>query len=768
MGSIGSGNKLNPGSGRPLVLMALRVPLEPKEVRSGSAVVHNAQLKELRGQGFDPVMVFATNYRSGVASYPTVPMVFMPDAAARTRLPPDPTLIPYADFNFPVVDGLPNPLSAAYYSRLTDAQLGRSYSLWQWGLQWAILQYGIPDMVWHSHAEEHNGLLAGVLPAVFTAHVNRDSQAAVEHRLDSLREFGLGRMRTGFAISPTIASQLSRDSGGFMTPERVVLAPNGVNVLIFNPQVDGSRESLLSDYRDRLAGLRADDIWLVTAGRASHEKGVDAIIEALAELRRSHPDGHKIHLVVIGSMGDEQLFKHDPYSNKHVDPYTYRGLAEKFGVADAVHFMGRMEQKQMARFYKAVLTDGSVVLASRQEACPLVKPEVMAVGVPPIVTQIDGFEGIVANYPGNPSDIVRFAAPENPYGLSVLAAARSRLLREETALARATRLLLNDVIEVEGRDQFMLPEGVRGLDSEPSIYLRRVLWETAQSQAAHSLAVAIQHDLQEPTDQRIERGTQAAQFSNSHWSIGGSVRGLVPTLQAVMAEGPAADFTLDAAASTELHPLREERLADIAEDTIVHSAYLALRNAAEQSAVAIGQAWRAFNVAVAVFMGTRSNFRHPFDPDAYGLKEPHTVLREVARAAGAPDPEMRQVMRVVLETPVEHLVGVGRAHQDLPGASPKGSQYFALLAQHAASGSKAHYQELLRVLSANLGCSASDIMDTFAAPEAQPERALRIRAVLPEHVVMDVTTLMRQIAERHLEVNDGHDRRPEDHHPSAR
>ncbi len=764
---IGSGNKLN--SGKPLVLMALRVPLFPKEGRSGSAVVHNAQLKELRNQGFDVVMVNSSNFRGGVAQYPYIPMLFAPDAAARAQLPQDPSFIPFADFNIPVVDGLPSPLSSEYYSGLSDAQLGRSYAMWQWGMEWALLQYGIPDLVWHSHAEEHNGILAAVLPTVFTAHVNADSHSAREHRFDALRDFGLANVRTGFAISQTIAGQLGNPASGvYITPERVVMAPNGVNINVFNPNVNGSRTDLLQEYGDRLSGLREDDIWLVTAGRASNEKGFDTIIGALAEVRRNHLDGNKVHLIVIGSYGGERIFMQDPYTSKLVDPFTYRELAQKLGVADVVHFMGRMEQGQMARFYKAVVADGSVVLASRQEACPLVKPEVMAVGVPPLVTQIDGFEGIVANYPGNPNEIVRFAPPENPFGTQVLAPARLRLEQEGTAQARAALLVLNEVIEVDGQERFMLPESVVGLGSEASLYARSVLWEVAREQAVTALATAITEDLQESPATRVARGERAAEFANSNWSIGGSVRGIIPTLNSVMQGGGRAVFSLDVPASTDLHSLRQDRLDAIPVDTILQSAFAILRRAADQSTVAIGQAWRAFNVSVAVYMGTRSNFRHPFDPNAYGLHTPHTILEEVARAADVSVLEMRSTMQVVYETPTQNLVGAGRAHQMSPGAAPRGSHYFALLAQNAATGSDVSYRELVRVLSYNLNRPMSEIGEAFVNPEARPELAARIRGRLPDQMVVDASSLMRRIADHHFELGVEPERRVDDHDAERR
>lgn len=113
---------------------------------------------------------------------------------------------------------------------------------------------------------------------------------------------------------------------------------------------------------------------IICVGRLSPEKGHAGLLRSFAELRRKHPD---VQLDLVGDGPDGQ---------------TLPALAEELGIADAVHFLGRLPE---ARTLEAVAASDILVLPSFMEGLPIVLMEAMALGLPVISSRVAGVPELV-------------------------------------------------------------------------------------------------------------------------------------------------------------------------------------------------------------------------------------------------------------------------------------------------------------------------------------------------------------------------------------
>ena len=109
----------------------------------------------------------------------------------------------------------------------------------------------------------------------------------------------------------------------------------------------------------------------VFVGELRHLKGVDILLQALADVRQKHP----ATVFIAGTGPDEKQFK---------------ALARKLGLADAVTFAGHVPAR-------AAFPRGQCLLVpSRQESLPYVVLEAAAARMPIIATHVGGIPEIVA------------------------------------------------------------------------------------------------------------------------------------------------------------------------------------------------------------------------------------------------------------------------------------------------------------------------------------------------------------------------------------
>ncbi|MFI0468995.1 glycosyltransferase [Saccharopolyspora sp. 5N102] len=143
-----------------------------------------------------------------------------------------------------------------------------------------------------------------------------------------------------------------------LPPARTAVVPCGIDVDAFFPAggEDASRPPRI-----------------LCIGRMVERKGIDTVILALAEI----PDAE---LLVAGGPGPDEW---------NTDPEVARlaGIARRFGVADRVRFLGRIDHDQVPELYRSV---DVVVSAPWYEPFGIVPLEAMACGVPPVVTAVGG------------------------------------------------------------------------------------------------------------------------------------------------------------------------------------------------------------------------------------------------------------------------------------------------------------------------------------------------------------------------------------------
>lgn len=176
-------------------------------------------------------------------------------------------------------------------------------------------------------------------------------------------------------------AELAHLTGLYGVPrQKIHKVPCGVDLAHFQPQ---GREA----GRDRL-GLPASEEMVLFVGRLVPLKGLENLIRAVARLRPQRP---RIGLRVIG--GD------DPRG-----PSALIELARTLGIADDVHFAGRIDQAELPFYYSAA---DLLALPSYYESFGLVVLEALACGTPVAATAVgvvpdvirEGCNGVVLEGP---------------------------------------------------------------------------------------------------------------------------------------------------------------------------------------------------------------------------------------------------------------------------------------------------------------------------------------------------------------------------------
>jgi glycosyltransferase involved in cell wall biosynthesis len=153
------------------------------------------------------------------------------------------------------------------------------------------------------------------------------------------------------------------------TPERLIEMPNGVDTVTFSPGPDRT------GFRGRL-GVPEDATvaaFVATLDRAHHFKRLDVAIEALARCR-----SRELHLLVAG---DGELLD------------GFRSQAREAGVADRVHFLGRIPHAELPDLLRA--SDLFVLTTEPPESFGIVLIEALACGLPAVATDYPGVRAVI-------------------------------------------------------------------------------------------------------------------------------------------------------------------------------------------------------------------------------------------------------------------------------------------------------------------------------------------------------------------------------------
>lgn len=177
--------------------------------------------------------------------------------------------------------------------------------------------------------------------------------------------------------------------------ERIFIVPGGVDAERYC--VNGSRR----EARERLR-LPVDRPLIVSVRRLVHRVGLEGLIDAMAEVRRSSPDA----LLLVAGQGP-------------LSPELSARIAAR-GLADHVRLLGFVPEEDLPLLYHAC--DLSIVPSVALEGFGLATIESLAAGTPVLVTPIGGLPETVAGL--DPALVLRDSAT------GTLAEGVSRALRE--------------------------------------------------------------------------------------------------------------------------------------------------------------------------------------------------------------------------------------------------------------------------------------------------------------------------------------------------
>jgi len=183
--------------------------------------------------------------------------------------------------------------------------------------------------------------------------------------------------------------------------------------------------------------LPAEAPLLLFVGRIQPLKGAQVAVQALALLRRAHPNAQ---LVIVGGPSG-------PHGEEHL--HDVEELVATLRLTDAVHFVGPQRHELLSTYYRAA---DVCLVPSRSESFGLVALEAAACGTPVIAAAVGGLTTLVddgrTGYLADSSDPKAFAAavskvlrdPVDAERLATAAVARARRYTwaEAAAVLRAT------------------------------------------------------------------------------------------------------------------------------------------------------------------------------------------------------------------------------------------------------------------------------------------------------------------------------------------
>lgn len=129
-------------------------------------------------------------------------------------------------------------------------------------------------------------------------------------------------------IAPSNKTKKALQSYGVQTP--IYIVPTGIDLSDF--LVDNLDQEKIKSVRASV-GLSPDDHVVVFVGRIAKEKAIEMPIEAMSLVKDK-----KIHFVVVGGGTDLKFYQKE---------------AQKYGVSDRVHFLGKIAKEEIPYYYSA-------------------------------------------------------------------------------------------------------------------------------------------------------------------------------------------------------------------------------------------------------------------------------------------------------------------------------------------------------------------------------------------------------------------------------
>lgn len=207
-------------------------------------------------------------------------------------------------------------------------------------------------------------------PVLHMSLLNSDDLGFIRNHWDRLsavlkeESFRRSELVTGYStaqIQSCISAGLDR--------RKLERIPGGVDLSNFRPMGVEERGHL----RDEL-GLRPDGYFIIFVGSAIERKGLDVLIEAFHQVRKSDTDAD---LLIVGpyTSGDPAFELAD----------SYRSRLAGTSFASSVHWIGSVEN-----VHDYMRVSDAFCLPTRREGFGIVIVEAMAVGLPVVVARLEG------------------------------------------------------------------------------------------------------------------------------------------------------------------------------------------------------------------------------------------------------------------------------------------------------------------------------------------------------------------------------------------
>lgn len=275
--------------------------------------------------------------------------------------------------------GLPIDVAAITNPKSGKVNVITKYSAWMLKILFLLLAKGKSYQLVHAHYTFPSGYLAMLFKKFFrcrmivTAHGGDiDKMARKSERLFRLTKKVLHTADHVIAVGEELKEKITRD---FAVPaEKVSLINMGVNREIFQPYGKEKMRAAL--------GICEDEKFLLFVGNILEQKGLNELVEAFATLSGQE---NGLTLRIIGA-------EKDVFFKKKLE----EKIAEK-GLEEAVHFLGVMEQPEIARWMCAA---DCLVLPSHIEGFGLAALEAMACGTPVVGCATGGLKYLLADGAG--------------------------------------------------------------------------------------------------------------------------------------------------------------------------------------------------------------------------------------------------------------------------------------------------------------------------------------------------------------------------------
>jgi D-inositol-3-phosphate glycosyltransferase len=161
--------------------------------------------------------------------------------------------------------------------------------------------------------------------------------------------------------------------------KKVATIPPGVDTTRFYPIPEDEAKAFLN--------IPKDEKMLLFVGRIEPLKGIDTLIKAISQMRKSDVMSTCPHyLYIIGGDPNGEVIDEDSEIQR------LKRLCHDLGVDDLIIFMGKKDQDTLPYYYSAAEI---VVMPSNYESFGMVALEAMACATPVVATQVGGLQHLV-------------------------------------------------------------------------------------------------------------------------------------------------------------------------------------------------------------------------------------------------------------------------------------------------------------------------------------------------------------------------------------